>query len=290
MRRVVLVGRDRRFSPNMVEKDRGILDAVGNRLRDQGCDVGFVDENDLRADDRADIFLSMARGERALDVLDGLERRGSVVMNRAESVRWVLNRWRLDELMRRHGIPTAPCHDISVRPTDDGDGFWVKSVDGASTTARDVMYARRWDDVMRIVSKGNGQRMVADGTPTGTVAQDSCRKVMVYSHIVGDLVKFYGVQGCRFFRYYYPTDDGDTKFGCERVNGDAHHFAFNELRLQEACARMAAITGLRVYGGDCIVRSDGTFAIIDFNDWPSFSRCREDAADAIAAEALVVHS
>ena len=113
---------------------------------------------------------------------------------------------------------------------------------------------------------------------------------MVSRHIVGDLVKFYGVQGQRFFRWYYPTDDGDTKFGCERVNGDAQHFPFNEWRLHEACARMAAITGLRVYGGDCIVRSDGTFAIIDFNDWPSFSRCREEAAEAIAAEALVVHS
>ena len=46
--------------------------------------------------------------------------------------------------------------------------------------------------------------------------------------------------------------------------------------------RLAAVIGLDVYGGDCIVRSDGTFAIIDFNDWPSFSRCREEAAKAIA--------
>ena len=45
-----------------------------------------------------------------------------------------------------------------------------------------------------------------------------------------------------------------------------------------------AAAGLDVYGGDCIVREDGTFCIIDLNDWPSFSRCREEAAKAIAGK------
>ena len=51
----------------------------------------------------------------------------------------------------------------------------------------------------------------------------------------------------------------------------------------ENATRLAGLLGLEVYGGDCIVRQDGTFAIIDFNDWPSFSRCRNDAAKAIAS-------
>jgi len=37
-----------------------------------------------------------------------------------------------------------------------------------------------------------------------------------------------------------------------------------------------------VYGGDAIIDAEGRISIIDFNDWPSFSRCREEAADAIA--------
>ena len=32
-----------------------------------------------------------------------------------------------------------------------------------------------------------------------------------------------------------------------------------------------------VYGGDCVVSSSGEIRIIDFNDWPSFARCREEA-------------
>jgi hypothetical protein len=45
---------------------------------------------------------------------------------------------------------------------------------------------------------------------------------------------------------------------------------------------LAAAVGLQVYGGDCIVTVDGAWYMIDFNDWPSFSRCREEAAEAIA--------
>jgi hypothetical protein len=44
---------------------------------------------------------------------------------------------------------------------------------------------------------------------------------------------------------------------------------------------LATAIGVIVYGGDAIVRSDGSFVIIDFNDWPTFSPCREEAAKAI---------
>jgi hypothetical protein len=44
---------------------------------------------------------------------------------------------------------------------------------------------------------------------------------------------------------------------------------------------LATSIGVIVYGGDAIVRSDGSFVIIDFNDWPTFSPCREEAAKAI---------
>ena len=44
----------------------------------------------------------------------------------------------------------------------------------------------------------------------------------------------------------------------------------------------AFTSGDIIYGGDAVVRRDGSFCMIDFNDWPSFSRCREEAALAIA--------
>jgi len=55
--------------------------------------------------------------------------------------------------------------------------------------------------------------------------------------------------------------------------------------LRQKAEKVAQTIGITAYGGDAIVRADGTFCIIDFNDWPSFSRCREDAAKAIAEAA-----
>ena len=44
--------------------------------------------------------------------------------------------------------------------------------------------------------------------------------------------------------------------------------------------------GLEIWGGDAIVKGD-RFSIVDFNDWPSFSRVRNDAARAIARRSLL---
>ena len=37
-----------------------------------------------------------------------------------------------------------------------------------------------------------------------------------------------------------------------------------------------------VYGGDVIVTEENRVFLVDFNDWPSFRTCREEAAIMIA--------
>lgn len=105
---------------------------------------------------------------------------------------------------------------------------------------------------------------------------------IVSAHVKGDLIKFYGVRHTPFFRYGYPTDLGQTKFGLEQYNGGAHHYTFSVDQLRTDVDRLAEKLGVDVYGGDCIVREDGSYCLIDFNDWPSFSWCQKEAAEAIA--------
>ena len=105
--------------------------------------------------------------------------------------------------------------------------------------------------------------------------------MVVSAHVPGDLVKFYGV-GTAFFQFFYPSDDGISKFGDEKRNGVAHHYAFEAERLHQEVVRLSQLVGVEVFGGDAIIDEHGRFYIIDFNDWPSFSRCREEAAMAIA--------
>lgn len=56
--------------------------------------------------------------------------------------------------------------------------------------------------------------------------------------------------------------------------------------LYGATEALTSLINIKVYGGDAIVQADGSFKIIDFNDWPSFSPCRQEAAKAIWKLAL----
>ena len=162
--------------------------------------------------------------------------------------------------MERIGTP--------IPPKDGIDGYWLKRGDAAAQSKGDVVFAADRDTLRQAIADME-QRGISEYT--------------VSAHVVGDLVKFYGVFGTGFFRYYYPTDDGQTKFDDERRNGSAHHYPFDISALQGETERLAEAVGIDIYGGDAIVRDDGSFCLIDFNDWPSFSRCREEASDAIAS-------
>ena len=204
------------------------------------------------------LVLSMARSRKALDILTQMEAEGARVINRPQPV---LNATRsvIDRMMRENDIPCAPLH---------GDhGWWIKRGDEAAQEKGDVRFAA--DEKERdIITEEFRKRGITD--------------IVTTAHVDGDLVKFYGVAGTTFFHTTYPTDGGFSKFGDERRNGTSRHTFFDIAALHSDASRLAQLTGIEVYGGDCIVRADGSYAIIDFNDWPSFSVCRHDAAEAIA--------
>ena len=66
------------------------------------------------------------------------------------------------------------------------------------------------------------------------------------------------------------------------MNGRPVHYRFPADDMKRDAGRLASLVGVDVYGGDCIVRRDGTYAFIEFHDWPSFAMCRNEAAEAIA--------
>lgn len=257
--KIIAIRRDDRFSPNSVDKDTLILKAVADRLEHEwGEPVPMVDES-LFAKKPVDagIFVSMARSAAALTALSCKEHRGSLVVNSAEGVRRC-QRSLLDRLMRSNGI--------AMPPLKGNSGYWLKRGDAAAQSKSDVVFCKDEESL---------------NTARRSFAERGITNLVVSSHVIGDLVKFYGV-GDSMFRCFYPSDDGISKFGDEKINGVAHHYAYNNEALHREVVRLAAITGTDVFGGDAIIDSEGRFYIIDFNDWPSFSRCREEAADAIA--------
>ena len=264
--RILAVSRAERFSPNSVERDRAIFQAVIDRLQRRGDEVCLVSEDSLHSPESPaspDVLLTMARRPETLRWLASFD---APCINAPEGIANCAKS-RLAAVMERIGTP--------VPPQEGPDGYWLKRGDAAAQTADDVVYLPDQQQLETAIE---------------TMRSRGITDYVVSAHVVGDLVKFYGVGQGDFFRWYYPSDDGQTKFGDEHRNGPARHYRFDADGLQREVRRLAAAVGVSVYGGDAIIRADGSFCLIDFNDWPSFSRCREEAADAIASLVMNIES
>ena len=261
-----MIQRAEQFSPNSVEKDLAILEAVAERLRQKGHEIFTVPEDDPRGQGNTwgssllvlpQCIFSMSRLPATLYWLKTFH--GIPIINSPEGVE-NCTRSTLETIMTQIGTP--------MPPKEGQDGYWLKRGDAAAQSKDDVVFAADSEALKQAIT---------------TMQQRGITSYTVSAHVKGDLVKFYGVCDTGFFRYFYPTDDGKTKFEDEHRNGPAHHYPFDAGLLQNEAERLAEAVGIKVYGGDAIVRADGSFCLIDFNDWPSFSRCREEAAEAIAS-------
>ena len=267
--KTLLIQRAACYSPNSEEKDLAVLQEVGSLLEN----ATIISEDDFvnrfstynqsvssESVDSVNVncqIISMARSTKALECLGQLELRGIQVLNPSVGV-WACQRSNVDKVMRENYLPLPP---------DKGDdGYWVKRADTAAQSKEDVCFCHDWSEVEKIKS---------------TFMQRGITDVVTQAHVKGDVVKFYGVEGTGFFRYYYSGDDTETKFGDEERNGKPQYYPFSSSDLQTDAEKLACLLQTPIYGGDAIVREDGSYVIIDFNDFPSFSRCREEAAKAI---------
>lgn len=260
--KIACIYREQCFSPSSIDKDKAIMDAVASRLRTKGHDVTAYPAETVRLDDicHSAVILSMGRGDELLTMLEALEAQGTVIINKPKGIRLCSNRHDLDIMLRKEGI--------AVPPQDGDEGIWVKRGDGSAEIKDDVVLCHAPEEVESAILR---------------MQQRGIRSWICQAHIPGDLVKFYGVTGNDggFFTFSYPTDSGHSKFGLESANGKAHHFVFRADNLQQEADKIARLTGVTIYGGDAVVTEDGSFYIIDFNDWPTFSSCRDAAADAV---------
>lgn len=263
--KAVLIGRATCYSPNSVEKDAAILSAVSRQLALMGAECGdIIGEDSLTQLPPADVYLTMGRHLGTLALLDN-HGVAPLAMNSSCAIRLCSHRGHLMSALEKAGLP--------VPPLEGNDGYWVKRADGYAQTATDVQYASCRDEACEIADQ-----MTLRGV----------REVEIRAHVKGDLIKFYAVRNTGFFRYYYPGDDGDWKFTSEQRNGVPCHYRFDSDLLAQMAEKAAQLVGLDIYGGDCVICPNGSPVLIDLNDWPSFSRCREEAAEAIARRAFQI--
>jgi len=249
MATIVGVFREAQFSPGRVEDDAAILRATAAALEERGLslrlgDVARAAELDVAA------VLAMCQTADALRVLDVHERRVPVI-NTPSAIR---NCYRTEtvRLLSAAGVPFPRTTIVSTAAPPDVNGpCWVKRGDVHAMAAGDVRFA---------------PDRVAVGAALAALAARGIEHAAVQAHVDGAAVKFYGVADGRFFRCYVDGEEAPAPLPA----------------LWDTARAAARTLGLEVFGGDLIIDRDGVPMIIDVNDWPSFARCRADAAEAIA--------
>lgn len=262
------------YSPNHIGNDAAIFNAAADQLRKRGCEVNIYSEEQFNADDvREDVVLNMCREQASIAKLQKLEDAGRLVINSGYGIE-NCTRERMTRLLLGNGVPYPDSLIVNTNENvidDLRDGgytsCWIKRGDFHAMHKEDVSYCRHPEEA---------QDMLHEYFYRGI------KRAVINRHLVGDLIKFYGIQGQPFFFWFYPFDEGHSKYGYEAVNGKSQGIPFDENYLRDICQKASEVTEVKIYGGDCIVDPDGSIRIIDFNDWPSFAPCRKEAAPYIA--------
>lgn len=272
--RLTGVKRQTKYSPNHIGNDGMIYNMTAQHLREMGYDVQDYTEAEFVLSDIEEKYIfNMARDKSTIKWLKHLEDKGSVVINSGYGID-NCTRGKMTELLMSNHIPhpDSIIIDSNEDPTQQleemgANAFWIKRGDFHAIHREDVAFARSITEAKEILKE-----FAFRGIPNAVINE----------HLVGDLVKFYGVADTDFFFDFYPFDISHSKFGLEEINGAANQYPFSVKDLKEACDKAGEVLGIKIYGGDCVVAKDGSFKIIDFNDWPSFAPCRDAAAPKIA--------
>lgn len=200
----------------------------------------------------------MCDGIRPLKILEKWSSQGYPVLNDPKAVQNCY-RWRMLSLVAGTTIPLPKTLLIQTSEQVNGQfdlegGVWVKRGDVHSTQEGDV-------------------RLIYDRFSLEKALEDlrtrRIKSAVLQEHIVGDLIKFYGIRTRGWFRYFYHKP------------AQAIGYPFSPERLQRTVESIAARLGLDIYGGDIVITEKRHY-IIDINSWPSFAVCKEEAAEEIA--------
>ena len=262
------------YSPNHIGNDAAIFNAAAEQLRKRGYVVNIYSEEQFKLNEiKENVILNMCREQSSIAKLQQLEDQGKLVINSGYGIE-NCTRERMTRILLGNNIPYPDSLIVdtneAIKPLLKKSGFqscWIKRGDFHATHKEDVRYVRHPEEAQEVL-----QEYFLRGI----------KRAVINVHLTGDLVKFYGVRGTPFFFWFYPFDEGHSKYGHEAINGKSQGIKFNIKQMKDICQRAAEELNVVIYGGDCIVSPEGEMRIIDFNDWPSFAPCRNEAAPHIA--------
>lgn len=277
---VTLISRHSKYSPNSEARDEALFRSLVMNFALQGISIATFDEAVFEHRppqlEKSTLILSMARSEEALNILAEAEECGVPVLNSPRALQKA-QRTDFQQWFAESGHATKHWRTSELTPDLKATlpfPLWWKRNNTATTSANDVQF-------------------IENRTQLDVLLQQQPQEdALVMEHVEGQLIKFYGVEGTNFFYAEPHSPKGFSKFGNEQHN---HHKDLavsspmwkQTLRaIHTAATQVAQQSGFSIYGGDAILREDGTFVFIDFNDFPSFSACLPEASEAIVLHCL----
>lgn len=261
------------FSPNHIGNDAAIFNVVTEQLRKRGCEVNVYSEEQFVAGAVTESYvINMCREPASIALLQKMEDNGAVVLNSGYGIENCV-RERLTRILVGSGIPFPQSVSVNtnevVRDALDRAGYgqcWIKRGDSHTRHKEDVTFVRHPEEAQEIL-----QEYFMRGIDRAVISK----------HLRGDMIKFYGVTDQDFFYWFFTTgiEESSPELRVHREKFDAETF-------KQLCIKAADALDISVYGGDAVLCADGEVRIIDFNDWPSYAPCRQEAAAAIAKSML----
>lgn len=274
-KKILGVTRKSQFSPNHIGNDAAIFNEVCEALAIQGAELEICNEDEFLQKKQIpqDYILTMGRTKTLVKRLQQLEEQGKVVLNSGYGIENCFRSQMTKKLLDAQ-VPYPKSYIVSTTSSIldifdelEGNGVWIKRGDFHAIHKEDVTFAATADEAQYILNE---------------YALRDIKEAVVSEHLAGDLVKFYAVRDTAFFYHFYPYEHNHHKYAIyEQINDSIVHYPFSEKDLKKTADQAAKTLGVHIYGGDAIIDPDGSFHIIDLNDWPSFAPCRIEAAQAI---------
>lgn len=214
------------YSPNHIGNDAAIFNATADQLRKRGCAVNIYSEDQFNKGlVKERIILNMCREQASIKRLQQLEDDGCIVVNSGYGIE-NCTRERMTRILLGNNIPYP---DSVIVNTDEAvvdrlkqagiNNCWIKRGDFHAMHKEDVSYVRHAEEAQEVLQE---------------YFYRGIRRAVINRHLVGDLIKFYGMRGSTFFYWFYPFDDGHSKYGLEAINGKSKGLDFDIEQLEKS--------------------------------------------------------
>jgi glutathione synthase/RimK-type ligase-like ATP-grasp enzyme len=252
--------REQALSPGKVAEDAAILESVLQRLEARSWETRRLPAEVLPEEPpEARGVLHMAQGPAAVARLAAWEKKGLRLINSPQA----LQRCSRKNLYAWLGGRDFPFPRTRYFSLAEAEVDWSGEFPGPGWLKRADIHAEGPGDVVRVSDPAQAQKVLAD------FARRHIQGLIWQEHVTGEELKFYAVGLGAFFKAFLAGSGAEVTEALAAA-------------LKDLAALLASVSRLEVFGGDAIVTPEGKPILIDLNDWPSFSRCREAAAQEIA--------